>query len=141
MPCFLRARKGEYMIQTNAFNYINILEKAADASWLRNEAIANNLANVDTPYYKRQDVSFEAELQKALGDSRYISMDEKVKRVDLSQINPRPFTDYAGYSYRLDKNNVDVDQENVYLAENQLKYQGLMAGLKVEFQNLQAAMK
>ena len=129
------------MIQTNAFNYINILEKAADASWLRNEAIANNLANVDTPYYKRQDVSFEAELKKALGNSKYISMDEKVKRVDPAQIAPRPFTDYDGYSYRLDKNNVDVDQENVYLAENQLRYQGLMAGIKTEFQNLQAAMK
>lgn len=129
------------MIQTNAFNYVNILEKAADASWLRNEAIANNLANVDTPYYKRQDVSFEAELQKALGSSRYIPMDEKVKNVDLSQLKPRPFTDYGGYSYRLDKNNVDVDQENVYLAENQLKYQGLMTSIKSEFQNLQAVMK
>lgn len=129
------------MIQTNAFNYINILEKAADASWLRNEAIANNLANVDTPYYKRQDVSFEAELKKALGNSKYITMDDKVKNVDLSQLQARPFTDYAGYSYRLDKNNVDVDQENVYLAENQLRYQGLMAGLRSEFQNLQAAIK
>jgi len=129
------------MIRTNAFDYINILEKAADASWLRNEAIANNLANVDTPYYKRQDVSFEAELKKALGNSKYISMDEKVKRVDPAQIKPRPFTDYGGYSYRLDKNNVDVDQENVYLAENQLRYQGLMAGIKTEFQNLQAALK
>ena len=129
------------MIQTNAFNYINILDKAADASWLRNEAISNNLANVDTPYYKRQDVSFEAELKKALGESNYISMDEKVKRVDLSRLDPRPFTDYAGYSYRLDKNNVDVDQENVYLAENQLRYQGLMAGIKTEFSNLQAVLK
>ncbi len=129
------------MIRTNAFDYINILEKAADASWLRNEAIANNLANVDTPYYKRQDVSFEAELKKALGNSKYISMDEKVKRVDPAQIKPRPFTDYGGYSYRLDKNNVDVDQENVYLAENQLRYQGLMAGIKTEFQNLQAALR
>ena len=129
------------MIHTNAFNYINILEKAADASWLRNEAIANNLANVDTPFYKRQDISFEGELRKALGESKYIPMDEKVKNVNLDQIKPRPFTDYAGYSYRLDKNNVDVDQENVYLAENQLRYQGLMAGIKSEFQNLQAVLK
>lgn len=129
------------MINTNAFDYINVLDKAADASWLRNEAISNNLANVDTPGYKRQDVSFETELEKALSNSRYISMDEKVKNVELARLNPRPFTDYAGYSYRLDGNNVDVDQENVYLAENQLRYQGLMASIQSEFQNLQAVIK
>lgn len=129
------------MINTNAFDYINVLDKAADASWLRNEAISNNLANVDTPGYKRQDVSFETELEKALSNSRYISMDEKVKNVELAKLNPRPFTDYAGYSYRLDGNNVDVDQENVYLAENQLRYQGLMASIQSEFQNLQAVIK
>ncbi len=129
------------MINTNAFDYINVLDKAADASWLRNEAISNNLANVDTPGYKRQDVSFETELEKALSNSRYISMDEKVKNVELARLNPRPFTDYAGYSYRLDGNNVDVDQENVYLAENQLRYQGLMSSIQSEFQNLQAVIK
>ena len=47
------------MILSGAYNYVNVLDKAADASWLRNEAIANNIANVDTPYYKRQDVNFE----------------------------------------------------------------------------------
>lgn len=134
-------QKGNKMIHTNAFDYINILDKAADASWLRNEAIANNIANVDTPNYKRQDVSFETELQKALSNSRYISMDEKVKHVDLSRLKPMPYHDYAGYSYRLDSNNVDIDQENVYLAENQLKYQGLMAGIQSEFKNLQAVIK
>lgn len=129
------------MINTNAFDYINVLDKAADASWLRNEAIANNIANVDTPGYKRQDVSFETEFKKALGNSRYISMDDKVAGVETGKLNPRPFTDYAGYSYRLDGNNVDIDQENIYLAENQLKYQGLMAGINSEFSNLRTVMK
>ncbi len=129
------------MLQSNAFDYINILDKAADASWLRNEAIANNIANVDTPGYKRQDVSFETELQKALGHFQFTSLDEKVAAVKTGRLNPQPFTDYAGYSYRLDGNNVDIDQENIYLAENQLKYQGLMAGIKSEFTNLQNAMK
>ena len=44
------------MITTNAFDYINVLDKAADASWLRETAIMNNLANTDTPGYKRQEV-------------------------------------------------------------------------------------
>ena len=59
------------MIQTNAFDYINVLDRAADAAWQRNEAISNNIANVDTPGYKRQDVAFESVLQQALGNNRY----------------------------------------------------------------------
>ena len=55
------------MITTNAFNYINVLDKAADASWLRENAITNNIANIDTPGYKRQDVDFESVLEKELG--------------------------------------------------------------------------
>ena len=129
------------MLRSNVFDYINVLDKAADASWLRNEAIANNIANVDTPYYKRQDVSFETELKKALGSNRFESMDEKVSRIDTATQNPQPYTDYAGFSYRLDHNNVDIDQENVYLAENQLRYQGLMAGIQSEFNNLKTVMK
>ena len=71
------------MIQTNAFDYINVLDRAADAAWQRNEAISNNIANVDTPGYKRQDVAFESVLQQALGNNRYESMDDKVANVDL----------------------------------------------------------
>ena len=37
------------MINSNVFDYINVLDKAADASWTRNEIIATNIANVDTP--------------------------------------------------------------------------------------------
>ncbi len=129
------------MIRTNAFDYINVLDKAADAAWRRNEAIGNNISNVDTPGYKRQDVAFESELQKALGRNRYVSMDKKVADVDLSRLEGTPYIDYANYSYRLDGNNVDIENENVMLAENQLKYQGLLAGVNQEFQNLQAVMK
>ena len=120
------------MIQTNAFDYINVLDRAADAAWQRNEAISNNIANVDTPGYKRQDVAFESVLQQALGNNRYESMDDKVANVDLSRLRGRAYVDYANYSYRLDGNNVDIENENVMLAENQLKYQGLISSIKKE---------
>ena len=129
------------MINTNSFDYINILDKAADASWLRNEAIANNIANATTPGYKRQDVEFEAVLQKALGGNRYKSMDDRVADVRTSQLDAIPYTDNMGYSYRLDGNNVDIENENVMLAENQLKYQGLLTSINQEFTNLQSVMK
>ncbi len=129
------------MFQSNVFNYVNVLDKAADASWLRNDAIGNNLANVDTPGYKRQDVAFESVLKKALGSSHFKTMDAKVAELDTERLVPTVFTDHANFSYRLDKNNVDVDTEGVMLAENQLKYQGLMVGINQEFVNLQAVMK
>ena len=129
------------MIQTNAFDYINVLNHAADAAWQRNEAISNNIANVDTPGYKRQDVAFESVLQQALGNNRYQSMDDKVANVNLSRLRGRAYVDYANYSYRLDGNNVDIENENVMLAENQLKYQGLISSINQEFTNLQTVMK
>lgn len=129
------------MIQTNVFDYIRVLDKAADASWLRNEAISNNIANQDTPGYKRQDVAFESVLKQELGRSRYKQMDQKVAEVKISRLNGRPYTDYSTFSYRLDGNNVDPENEQVMLAENQLKYQGLISSINQEFQNLQTAMK
>ncbi len=129
------------MINTNAFDYINVLDKAADASWLRNAAISNNIANVDTPYYKRQDVSFENELKKALGSNRFTSMDERVAGVKTGDLSPRSYIDYGNYSYRIDGNNIDIENENVMLAENQLKYKGLLSSINAEFMNLQTVMK
>ena len=104
------------MFQSNVFNYVNVLDKAADASWLRNDAIGNNLANVDTPGYKRQDVAFESVLKKALGSSHFKTTDAKVAELDTERLVPTVFTDHANFSYRLDKNNVDVDTEGVMLA-------------------------
>ena len=124
------------LIDTNVFDYVNVLDKALDASALRHEAISNNLSNVDTPNYKRQDVNFEVQLAKALRHSRYQTMDAKMNR-----LKPITYTDYAGFSYRIDGNNVDPDTEGVYLAKNQIVYQGLEQSVAQEFKNLQAVMK
>ncbi len=133
------------MINSNVYNYINVLSKAADASWLRNDAISNNIANVDTPNYKRQDVSFETELKHALRSSKYISLDKKVDALNsdgrLSHIDPRTYLDHSGFSYRLDGNNVDIDTENVELASNQIKYNGLIQSIDQEFKNIKSVIK
>lgn len=128
------------MIQSNAYDYINVLAKSADAAYLRNEIIGDNIANVDTPGYKRQDVSFEQDLAIALKNSRYKSLDEKVSSVKLNHIKGRVYTDSANYSYRLDGNNVDIDNENVELASNQLKYNGIIQSIDSEFNNLKSVM-
>lgn len=129
------------LANTNVFDYINVLDKAADASWIRNEAISNNISNADTPGYKRQDVNFETQLAKALHSSRYTSMDAKVHNLKYSRLIPVVYKDYSGFSYRIDGNNVDPDTEAVYLAKNQVVYQGLELSINQEFKNLQAVMK
>ena len=136
-------KREKNMITSGVYDYINVLGKAADGAWARNEAIANNIANVDTPGYKRQDVSFETELQHALKASRYKSLDEKVSDVNkhLKRLEPRAYTDIPNWSYRMDKNNVDIDTENVELASNQIKYNGIANSIDSEFRNLRAVIK
>lgn len=131
------------MISTNAFDYINIMDKAADASWTRENVIANNIANVDTPGYKRQDVDFQSALEKELGSSKYISLDKKVRSLnaDLSGLSVSPYTDASNYSYRLDGNNVDVDTENVELASEQLRYELLTTAINEEFGRMKLVLK
>lgn len=127
------------MIGSNAFNYINVLNKAADASWKRNEVIANNIANVDTPGYKRKDVQFESLLMTALtGDN---SLDKRVANVRTDNLNAQVYTDNANLSYRLDGNNVNIDTETANLAENQIRYYALMDSMQQEFSRLKMVLQ
>ena len=129
------------MISSNAFDYMNVLNKAASASWEREQLISNNIANADTPGYKRRDLDFESTLESELGKSKYVSLDDKVANIHMDHLNAKTYIDNASYSYRLDGNNVDIENENVMLAENQLKYQGLISSINQEFTNLQTVMK
>lgn len=127
------------MVSTGAFNYINVLEKACDAGWMRNAAISNNIANVDTPGYKRKDVDFESYLQSAVyGGS---SLDDEIAAVDLETLTGTTYTDYGQVDYRLDGNNVDIDTENVELAKNQMKYYTMLDSITQEFTRLKSVLK
>ncbi len=128
------------MIQSGIYDYINVLDKAADASYMRNEVLANNIANVDTPGYKRSDVDFQSVLAAELGRTKYTPLDRKIKNVDLSKLVVSPYKDHANFSYRLDDNNVDIDIENVELAANQITYQGLIQSMGEEFSRMKTAM-
>ena len=129
------------MFDSGVFDYVNVLGKAADASWTRNEIISNNMSNVNTPGYKRQDIDFESRLRQALGSMRYESVDAKVARAASSNLKGRVYTDSANFSYRLDGNNVDIDTEGVKLAANQIKYNGLFDSINQEFANLKLVMR
>lgn len=129
------------MIDSNAYNYIDVLTKAADYSWTRNEIITNNLANANTPGYKRKDVSFESYLMQELTSGDSTSLRQRINDVDISNLNSTVYTDYSELSYRLDGNNVDIDTENVEFASNQLYYQTIIDTINYQFDMLTAAMQ
>jgi len=127
------------VVLSNAYNYINVLDKAADASWTRNDVLSNNIANADTPGYKRKDVQFETYLSNAIAGRD--SLDETVANIDLSTLESTTYTEQAGLSYRADGNNVDISTENVELAKNQLRYYTLMNSVNQEFSRLESALR
>lgn len=129
------------MINTGVYNYIDVLGKAADASWIRNEVINNNIANDDTPGYKRQDVQFNDILAREIRSVQYKDLDKAVANVNLNRIRGRVYTDSISYSYRIDGNNVDMDTENVELASNQIKYNALIDSVSQEFARLKSVIK
>ena len=101
------------MVLSNAYNYINVLDKAADASWTRNDVLANNIANADTPGYKRKDVQFETYLSNAVAGTD--SLDETVANLDLNDLNATVYNEQPGLSYRSDGNNVDVSLSLIHI--------------------------
>ena len=96
------------------------LDVAIRGTEQRQTVLSNNLANVNTPGFKRSDVSFQGALASALSSSN---------GDDTASIEDTPFTTStdSSTSMRADGNNVDVDQESANLSENQLLFDSVMA--------------
>ncbi|HHU64374.1 MAG TPA: flagellar basal body rod protein FlgB [Clostridiales bacterium] len=117
------------MNRLDGLSSLSILEKALDASWLRNEAISKNLSNIDTPGYKAVNVRFEEELTRALESSRLEGKKTREKhmpvgKAKISGIQPKLQRDNST-SMRLDGNNVDIDAEMSKLTKNTIMYNTL----------------
>ena len=128
------------MLSTNAFDYVNVLDKAADASWKRETVLANNIANVNAPGNKRKALDFEGVLKQELGRCKHTSLDTKIDNLHMDHLNPSVYTDLSNYSYRLDGNNVDIDVEEVEYASEQIRYQGITAGINNEFNRMKTVI-
>ena len=126
---------------SGVFNYINVLGTSLDAASTRNDIINHNIANVNTPNYKRKDIRFETELKHAFARASEDTVDARVKNLDLEALTPEIYTDYAELSFRYDGNNVDINNENAILAKNQIKYNGMMDLLNKNFSQLKSVMK
>lgn len=126
------------MINSGIFNYVSVLDRAADASWARTEILNNNIANATTPGYKRKDVKFESYLEQELRGSG--SIDQKINNIKLSNLNYTTYTDLSNYRYRLDESNVDMSVEQAELASEQIRYQALTTAMNSEFSRIRAAL-
>lgn len=130
-------------MNSGAFGYVDVLKTAADASWLREEVLTNNIANVDTPNYKRQDVEFTTYLKSALEQAGTLAstLTQKVNEANLSGITTRTYTENTTLSYRMDGNNVDLSTENAELAAEQINYNALIDSMNNEFTRMKAVLK
>ncbi|MDE7209882.1 MAG: flagellar basal body rod protein FlgB, partial [Lachnospiraceae bacterium] len=127
------------MIGSDVYNYINVLNKAADACWVRNTVLNNNLSNVSTPDFKRSDITFEEYLKEELSDGN-VWMDKAVANVNLDNLKTTTYVDQKELSYRLDGNNVDVDVEEANLAQNSIRYYTLLDSITQEFSRIRMVL-
>lgn len=112
---------------------LKLLEGGLDGLSLRNKVLADNIANVDTPGFKRSDVNFNEVLKSALGK-------EGLARLELRRTSPAHLPGIGSFNgnfivkdtsttFRNDGNNVDIDLEMARLAQNTLHYNALSTAL------------
>jgi flagellar basal-body rod protein FlgB len=104
------------------------LGRFLDLATVRQSLLVSNIANVDTPGYRTQDIDFDREFDRALGQDPDETVQPMVRQV-------------PGLLSRPDGNNVSVDREGLLLAELQLKYQAAVQAMKAEFALVQYAIK
>ncbi len=104
------------------------LKKGLDAGALRQRVIANNIANFNTPGFKKSAVEFESLLKAALGRDTVKLVATAPRHFGtaplLAELKPEVRVNEAT-SMREDGNNVDIDEEMTNLAVNSIKYQAV----------------
>ena len=109
------------------------LKKTLDAAVLRHQAIASNLANLETPYYKRIDISpdFEARLQKAVGSGDVSN---------IFRVRPQIEVDRTAVPDALNGNTVKMEDELLHLQRNTLTHTFALQVLGRSLNKIKAAI-
>jgi len=127
-------------------SHFRLLERTLDAASLRQAVIANNIANVDTPRFKRSEVQFETLLQQSMNgapgavvgrrtDPRHIYIGRGGKEVE-----PKITIDENSVMNN-NLNNVDIDSEMSLMAKNQLRYNALVQQVSHEIKLTKTALE
>jgi len=120
-----------------------------DVSMLRHQVSANNLANADTPNFKRSEVNFEAELKRALDSENadkpkaYLTHEKHIpfdKIQNYRDVKPRRILDYLSQTDN-NGNNVNLEEESMLLLQNQLRYNLLTRSVSDQFNRLNIVLR
>ena len=125
------------------YDNIRSMHTALNAYSLRNETINNNLANVNTPNYKRETVKFEEFLKNsqkfvikgATTDAKHIDIPGNSNNQSASIIKD------TAHSKRIDGNNVSADVEAAEQVKNSINYNAVVQRLSGNFQTLKSAIR
>ena len=104
----------------------------------RQQIVASNLANFDTPGYKTKDVSFHATIQELLNETTMSQRTSRPGHVQSRLLGPtqvQPY-DVPGLISGIDQNNVDLDRELLKLSETSFGYSMMAMILKGKFRTL-----
>ncbi|SHF51422.1 flagellar basal body rod protein FlgB [Ornithinibacillus halophilus] len=118
------------------------LQQSLNYASKKNQVISNNIANVDTPGYKAQEVVFKNVLNDKLANSLPAARTH-TKHIPFNH-NPSPgfqITTNNNTTYNHNGNNVDIDKEMTDLAKNQIYYQSLVDRINGKFSSLQTVIR
>ena len=128
----------------NIFKPVDVLRQGLSASWTRNTVIRNNIANVETPGFKASDVEFESHMLRALQSTGFSGVMTHSGHREIGVNRPENVSAQIikreGTSMRMDENNVDIEAENVKLAQNSIYYNTLLEKMNSELRRLKMAI-
>ncbi len=120
-----------------SYQTLNFLKKALDGSWTRNKVISNNIANVNTPGYKKKSVNFEEQLKRELSQKNSVSMmTTNDKHISTKTTSHLYVKEHKNYSTRKDKNNVNIDKQMANMTKNNIMYNSLLKQVSYEFNEI-----
>ncbi|MEB3328521.1 MAG: flagellar basal body rod protein FlgB [Candidatus Sericytochromatia bacterium] len=134
------------------YGNVPILEKALHGLTARQRAIGENVANADTPRFKRLEVAYEAQLRAAVraagrpadelpldrAHPLHLSLGPRATRVE--EVVPL-LRQVADETQRNDGNNVDIDAEMAKLAETNIRYNTMATLARNKFEGLKSLLK
>jgi flagellar basal-body rod protein FlgB len=133
------------------FESSDVIQKSMQGLTARQRAIGENVANADTPGYKRIQVGFEGQLRDVIKGRRKTD-DVPLKTnsdrhfalgpngIGLDDVKPE-MTQIVDETYRNDKNNVDIETEMANLAETNMRYNTMATLARNKFEGIKNILR
>lgn len=116
---------------------LNLLKKGLDGLWLRQQVTMENIANYSTPGFKSKLVDFESFLKSNLESIDNKNTSQIIEQIKSSNV---VIQENDNLTLRLDGNNVDLEKENLQLAQTQLQYMYTVSEINSYFSKLKSVI-